>query len=109
MRVLHYVDADNISWLKPYIEIMKSLDVSGIEQALMCRPDGEMERYANDNGITTLTFRPVIATFDKPAKAKYYSNTSHCISCAEWLKNYMASSQGINTEEFYMQILEGRS
>ncbi|MBQ7154965.1 MAG: glycosyltransferase family 4 protein [Synergistaceae bacterium] len=141
MRVLHYVDAENISWLKPYVEHILSLKVSGIEQALMCRPGGMMESFARDNGILTVTYSPavsglpfldwgfarkvrafapdiihtrlssaaliagywskslgvpVVSTFDKPAKAKYYLNASHCISCAEWLRNYMVSVQKID-------------
>ena len=140
MRVLHYVDAESISWMVPYIDSIKALEAFGIEQALMCRPGGEMESCARENGIETLTFRPlaaavpvlspgfvrkvkafapdiihtrlssaayiagywqksmkipVISTFDKPAKAKYYAKASCCISCAEWLKNYMADSQGM--------------
>ena len=144
MRVLHYVDAESISWGTAYVEAIKSLEALGIEQALMCRPGGEMQRVAQDNGIRTLTFRPVIAalpmlsqgfvrtvktfapdiihtrlssaayiagywsrfrhipvvsTFDKPAKAKYYAYSVHCISCAEWLKNYMVNAQGMNPEK----------
>ena len=144
IKILHYVDAENISWLVPYIESIKSLENFETEQALLCRPDGEMERYANENGIKTLTFKPlisalpvispgfvkivksfspdiihtrlssaakiagcwqkflklpVVSTFDKPAKSKYYAKSSHCISCAEWLKNYMVNVQGINAEK----------
>ena len=137
MKVLHYVDADTISWLRPYIEHILSLDA---ESALLCRP-GEMEHLARENGITTLTYTPtvaslpflargfvravrafnpdiihtrlssaafiagywsrklgvpVVSTFDKPAKAKYYVHASHCISCASWLKDYMVSTQHMN-------------
>ena len=140
MRILHYVDADNISWLRPYINSIKSLKV---EQALLCRP-GEMQKYAQDSGIETLTFKPlmpalpmlspgfartvksyapdiihtrlssaasiagswsrslkipVVSTFDKPAKAKYYSGAAHCISCAHWLKRYMVNVQGMDAEK----------
>ena len=138
MKVLHYVDADNISWLRPYIEHILSLNV---DQALLCRPGGDMERMARENGILTLTCKPlaaslpflnrgfvravrdfqpdiihtrlssaariagkwskslnipVVSTFDKPAKAKYYVNAAHCISCASWLKDYMVSTQHID-------------
>lgn len=141
MRVLHYVDAENISWLVPYIDAVKSLDAFGVEGALLCRPGGEMERYAREQGLRVLTFKPVIAampmfspgfvrtvksfapdiihtrlssaayiaghwrkalnvpvvaTFDKPAKAKYYAGTSRCIACAEWLKTYMVNAQGMD-------------
>ena len=144
MRVLHYVDADHISWLRPYIAHIKSLEAFNIEQALLCRPNGKIEHEAKQNNIQVFTWRPLIAgipflspgfmkivrefspdiihtrlssaagiagfwkeyhkvpvisTFDKPAKAKYYVNASHCIACAEWLKNYMINSQGINPEK----------
>ena len=141
MKVLHYVDAENISWLVPYIEAVKSLEAFGVEQVLLCRPGGEMERYTCEQGLRTLTFKPLaaalpilspgfvkvvksfapdiihtrlssaayiagywqkmlnvplIATFDKPAKAKYYVGAARCISCAEWLKNYMVNVQGMD-------------
>ena len=144
MRVLHYVDAENISWAVPYIEHIKSLEAFNIEGALLCRKGGELERLATENNIKVFTWKPlisnlpfispsfvnvvkkfnpdiihtrlssasgiagywkkfhhipVISTFDKPAKAKYYSHSDFCISCAEWLKNYMVNIQGINPEK----------
>lgn len=140
MRVLHYIDADSISWCVPYLEHIKSL---GIEQALLCRSGGNLELEASSRGLEVITWRPivsgfpvispgfigivrkfrpsiihtrlssaagiagfwskyldvpVVSTFDKPAKAKYYRHSSHCIACAEWLKDYMAGSQGINSD-----------
>ena len=38
---------------------------------------------------------PVVATFDKPGKAKYYKNIDRYISCASWLKQYMAEHEGL--------------
>lgn len=38
---------------------------------------------------------PVVATFDKPGKAKYYKNIDHYISCAGWLKQYMSEHEGL--------------
>ena len=141
MKVLHYVDAENLSWIVPYVEHIKSIECFGIEQALLCRLGGEVERKARENGISVFTWRPllsgmpllspgfvklirevkpdiihtrlssaagiagfwrkyhgvpVVSTFDKPAKAKYYANSSRCISCAEWLKDYMVNAQGMN-------------
>lgn len=144
MKILHYVDAENISWLKPYIEHIKTLENLGVESLLLCRPGGEMEQAGRDNKIKTFTWQPlvsglpflspdfvnlikkispdlihtrlssaagiagfwknfhrvpVVSTFDKPAKAKYYAGASHCISCAEWLKNYMVKIQGMNADK----------
>ena len=38
---------------------------------------------------------PIVATFDKPGKAKYYKNIDRYISCASWLKQYMAEHEGL--------------
>lgn len=38
---------------------------------------------------------PIVATFDKPGKAKYYKNIDRYISCAGWLKQYMADHEGL--------------
>ena len=38
---------------------------------------------------------PIVATFDKPGKAKYYKNIDRYISCAGWLKQYMAEQEGL--------------
>lgn len=38
---------------------------------------------------------PVVATFDKPGKARYYQNIDRYISCASWLKQYMAEHEGL--------------
>ena len=38
---------------------------------------------------------PIVATFDKPGKAKYYKNIDHYISCAGWLKQYMSEHEGL--------------
>lgn len=42
---------------------------------------------------------PVVATFDKPGKARYYKNIDRYISCASWLKQYMAEHEGLPVEK----------
>ena len=42
---------------------------------------------------------PVVATFDKPGKAKYYENIDRYISCASWLKQYMSEHEGLPAEK----------
>ncbi|MBQ6918834.1 MAG: glycosyltransferase family 4 protein [Synergistaceae bacterium] len=145
MKVLHYVDAENLSWVVPYVEHIESLGRCGIEQVLLCRPGGDVERTARESDIPVFTWKPLasgmpllspsfvklvnkikpdiihtrlsaaagiagfwkknyghrvhfVPTFDKPAKAKYYAHSSRCISCAQWLKDYMVNAQGMNPE-----------
>ena len=42
---------------------------------------------------------PIVATFDKPGKAKYYKHIDRYISCAGWLKDYMAEHEGLPAEK----------
>ena len=42
---------------------------------------------------------PVVATFDKPGKAKYYKNIDRYISCAHWLKQYMVGQEGLPADK----------
>ena len=140
MKVLHYVDCASLSWEVPYIAHMKALAELGVEQTLLCRPGGNLERLAPENGIPVRTWKPlipavpllspdyvsivkeispdiihtrlhsaagiagtwrsrlkipVVATFDKPGKAKYYKNIDYFISCAGWLKQYMSEHEGL--------------
>lgn len=144
MKILHYADCDNLSFLVPWLDLMKGLWELGFEQALLCRPGGDVERLARESGIETHTWRPIaagvpilnpqypaivktiapdivhtrlssaagiagrwgsflgiptIATFDKPAKGKYYAHVDRYISCAEWLKKYMVENAGLPEEK----------
>ena len=144
VNILHYVDAESISWVVPYIEHIKSIGKLGVNQSVLCRPGGEIERTARENDIPVFTWKPlisgvpvsspgfvklireinpdiihtrlssaagiagfwskyhrvpIVSTFDKPAKAKYYVNSSWYISCAEWLKSYMVKSQGMDAHK----------
>ncbi|MBR1671360.1 MAG: glycosyltransferase family 4 protein [Fretibacterium sp.] len=123
---------------------MKALASLGVQQALLCRPGGELSRLAQEGGIPVQTWGPlvaavpllspsfiqmvrnfspdivhtrllsaagiagawrsrlgvpVVATFDKPGKAKYYKNIDRYISCADWLKHYMAGHEGLPAEK----------
>lgn len=144
MKILHYIDADSISWVNACIENIKSLEKFKIHQVMLFRSGGNLEEAASNNNIEFFTWQPlipalpflshdftnliqkispdiihtrlssaakiagfwqkklnipVISTFDKPAKAKYYKNSSYCIACAGWLKNYMVEKQNFNPEK----------
>ena len=144
MKILHYADCNTLSFLVPWIGLMKGLKELGVENALLCRPGGDVARIAREHGIETYTWKPLIAgapilnpqyaalvrgirpdivhtrlssaagiagqwgrftgiptvaTFDKPAKAKYYGRIDRYISCAEWLKKYMVEHGGLPAEK----------
>ena len=62
MKVLHYIDCDSMSWIAAYIEHIKLLRDMGVEPVLLCRPGGDAERAARENGIPVKTWRPLIAS-----------------------------------------------
>ncbi|MDL2264726.1 glycosyltransferase family 4 protein [Synergistaceae bacterium OttesenSCG-928-I11] len=144
MKILHYADCNTLSFLVPWLGLMKGLSSLGVDQALLCRPGGDVSRIAREHGIETYTWKPVIAgapilnpqyaalvrgirpdivhtrlssaagiagrwgrftgiptiaTFDKPAKGKYYARVDRYISCAEWLKKYMVEHSGLAAEK----------
>ena len=144
MKILHYIDADSISWVNAYMEHIKSLEKFKIQQVMLFRSGGNLEEAAKNNNIEFFTWQPfvssmpflshdfvnlireispdiihtrlssaakiagfwrkklnipVISTFDKPAKSKYYKNSSHCIACAGWLKNHMIKMQKFSPEK----------
>ena len=57
MRVLHYVDAAFIGWEVPYIELIKSLDALGIDNILLCRPKGRIEKVAREYNVKLFTYK----------------------------------------------------
>ncbi|MBQ7215090.1 MAG: glycosyltransferase family 4 protein [Synergistaceae bacterium] len=61
MRVLHYVDDDNLSWEKPYIQLLGALRELGCENIAVCRPGGSLASSLEGAGFEVHTYRPLIA------------------------------------------------
>ena len=57
MKVLHYVDAARVGWEVPYIEYIKALESLGVENVLLCRPKGRIEKIARENNVNLLTYK----------------------------------------------------
>ncbi|MDR3354555.1 MAG: glycosyltransferase [Synergistaceae bacterium] len=59
MRILNYVDSNELSFRIPWIGLMKELERRGTEQVLLCRPGGNMEQAARVYGVPIRTWAPV--------------------------------------------------
>jgi|GEM_PF-296874 len=70
MKIMHYVDADNVSFRIPWIDLMKELSRRGIEQALLCRKGGDLSLLATESGVQTRFFQSFISCFP-PASLHY--------------------------------------
>lgn len=88
-----------ITW-SPIISGIPAMSPGFVRVIRSFKPDIIHTRLSSAAGIAGFWRKyhgvPVISTFDKPAKRKYYTGTSRCISCAEWLKDYMVKVQGID-------------
>ena len=81
--------ASNLPVLSPgFVRIVKELSPNIIHTRLLAAA-GIAGTWRSQLGI------PVVATFDKPGKAKYYKNIDQYISCANWLKQYMFQHEGL--------------
>lgn len=89
-----------VSTWRPFIAAVPRLSPGFVSLVRSISPDVIHTRLSSAARIAGCWRRvcgvPVIATFDKPAKAKYYRNIDQFISCAEWLKRYMSEREGID-------------
>lgn len=70
MRIMRYVESADVSFRIPWIDLMLEHERRGIEQVLLCRQGGNMERAASERGIRTHTWKSA-APFFPPANLRY--------------------------------------
>jgi len=58
MKVLNYVDENNLSWAIPWIQALNFLSAEGIENVVMCRPGGTLTSMIKEAGICCLQYSP---------------------------------------------------
>jgi glycosyltransferase involved in cell wall biosynthesis len=61
MKILHYVESANLSFRVPYANLLRELGRRGMEQSLLCRPGGDLERAAIENGISVHSWKAPVA------------------------------------------------
>ena len=60
MKVLHYADLNNLMFRVPWMDLIGELHRRGIEQTLLCRPNGNLESIARERGLSVVTWEPAI-------------------------------------------------
>ncbi|SIT67043.1 Glycosyltransferase involved in cell wall bisynthesis [Ectothiorhodosinus mongolicus] len=60
MKILHYVDDKNLSWGKPWIDLLLAMGEMNpsLDQHAVCRPDGTLKELLIENGISCSTYKP---------------------------------------------------
>ncbi|MDR1651660.1 MAG: glycosyltransferase family 4 protein [Synergistaceae bacterium] len=61
MKILHYVDSADVTFCVPWIDLMKELGRTGVDQALLCRPGGNMASAALANGVDAVAWKPFVS------------------------------------------------
>lgn len=51
MRILHYVDENNLAWVEPWIQLLKELSKLGVENHVLCRDGGSLTERLKENSI----------------------------------------------------------
>jgi glycosyltransferase involved in cell wall biosynthesis len=62
MKILHYVDENNLSWARPWLQLIKYLDSCGIENHILCKPGGSLVEQVIKKNIKLSTYIPLIST-----------------------------------------------
>lgn len=67
MRILHYVDENNLSWGKSWISLLCALNEEGVENRIVCRPGGTLAKDLSDKGFICRGYKPFLPSL--PASA----------------------------------------
>ena len=62
MKILHYVDENNLSWARPYVQLLKELKNFGVENIIVCRPDGTLSDLLKNSGFEVHEYKPLISS-----------------------------------------------
>ena len=63
MKILHYVDENNLAWSRPWLQLISYLSSKGVQNHILCRPGGSLDRYVNEYRFGLSTYKPVISAF----------------------------------------------
>lgn len=62
MKILHYVDENNLSWSKPWLQLLEeSGKYQNTEQVILCRPGGTLKKQVQSAGFPVIIYKPPAA------------------------------------------------
>ena len=62
MKVLHYVDENNLSWSRPWLQLLSRLRDLGCENILICRPGGTLSEIFRNSNFEVHEYKPLISS-----------------------------------------------
>ncbi len=60
MRVLHYVDENNLTWCGSWISLICKLKEYGVENCIVCRPGGTLLKRLQSSGLAAIEYKPLL-------------------------------------------------
>lgn len=60
MKILHYVDENNLAWGETWIQLIKELTAQGTENFVVCKPGGTLASRLKEEGLNFDTAAPIV-------------------------------------------------
>jgi len=61
VKILHYVDENKLAWSKPWLQLINYLRSKGLQNHILCRPDGTLSKFIKEYGLDYSTYKPHVA------------------------------------------------
>jgi len=61
VKVLHYVDENNLAWSRPWLQLISFLESKGLQNHILCRPGGSLDKCVIEYNFGLSTYKPLIS------------------------------------------------
>jgi len=61
LKILHYVDENNLVWARPWLQLVNYLENKGVQNHILCRPGGSLGKHVINSNIGLSTYKPLIS------------------------------------------------
>ena len=61
MKILHYVDENNLAWSRPWLQLISFFESKGLQNHILCRPGGSLDKYIIEYNFGLSTYKPLIS------------------------------------------------
>lgn len=62
LRVLHYVDENNLTWGESWVQLLNKIGKSNVENVVVCRDGGSLISKLSNSGIECFTYKPRLSS-----------------------------------------------
>ena len=56
------MDENNLTWARPWLQLVKYLEDKGLQNHVLCRPGGSLGGLVSENGISLSTYKPLMSS-----------------------------------------------